>query len=58
MTNEKLIEIRKGLNLSQWGLAVKLGVSQASISTFEKGYRPIPDDLCLEVERIEKELKE
>ncbi|MDA3957330.1 helix-turn-helix transcriptional regulator [Oceanispirochaeta sp.] len=44
MTAEELRKIRKGSGLSQWQLALKLGMSQGTITNWERGYREIPDD--------------
>lgn len=46
MTKEEFKAIRKQSGLSQWGLALKLGVSQATVSEWTNGYRPIPDDVA------------
>lgn len=49
MTFESFKAIRKKLFLSQWELALKLGVSQSSVTVWERGYRPIPDDIKAEM---------
>jgi DNA-binding XRE family transcriptional regulator len=45
----KLRELRRAQNLSQWGLAVDVGTSTAMLSAIEKwGYRP-GADLCARI---------
>ena len=56
MTPNKLKSIRKKLFLSQWDLAIRLGVSQSSVTIWESGYRSIPEDIKIEVERLDKEM--
>jgi len=43
MTAEELKKARNKLGLSQWELAVKLNMSQGTITNWERGYRDIPD---------------
>jgi len=56
MTPNKLKSIRKKLFLSQWDLAIRLGVSQSSVTIWESGYRSIPEYIKIEVERLDKEM--
>ena len=44
MTAKQLRELRKKEGMNQWDMAIYLGVSQASIAIWEKGYREIPQD--------------
>ena len=44
MTAEQLKKLRKKEKMSQWEMALYLGVSQASIAIWEKGYREVPKE--------------
>ncbi len=43
MTKEELTQLREAVDLSQGELAGKIGYSQASVSRWETGERPIPE---------------
>ena len=51
MTAEKFSELRKNIG-SQFTVANILGVCQAQISIWEKGYKPIPDDIAEKIKSI------
>lgn len=52
MTPETFKEIRLALGYSQARLAIILGVSHGTISNWEQGYRPIPDEHRKEMEEM------
>ena len=53
MTGKELKKIRGNLEMSQWQLAVKLGVSQGSITNWESEYTKIPLDIQAQVLKMD-----
>ncbi len=55
MTAERFVEIRKKIG-SQFKVANILGVCQAQISIWEKGYKPIPEETTEKMEKLNTEV--
>lgn len=55
MIGKDIKKIRKELDLTQWDLAIKLGVTQSSIVIWEKGYRTAPEDIEKSILKLQSE---
>ena len=55
MTGKELKKIRGNLGMSQWQLAVKLGVSQGSITNWESGYTQVPLDIQAQLLKMDND---
>lgn len=49
MMINKLVNIRKSNNIKQIDLAKKLNITEATYINYEKGHRPIPSDVLLQI---------
>ncbi len=55
VTPAELVERRKALHLTQFALAVRLGVRPQSVNRWERGKQPIPAWLDLALKGLEME---
>lgn len=53
MTGLELKLARVGFGLTQWALALRLGVSAQRLSEMERGQRVIPDEVAERVRQLE-----
>lgn len=51
-TSRKLKEMRRAAGITQVDLAREIGVTQAAISAYERGIRPIPDDTAKRIAAV------